>query len=161
MKRKMIIENYKILLKHIIKLKDLHLLLIRLILAYGFYNPAKMKWMNINSIIDWFSSLGIPFPGLSAYLSATTEITGVILLTVGLANRIISIPLIIVMIVAIITVHINNGFEAGNNGFEIPLYYILLLLVILIYGAGKFSFDYFISKKINKVRNEQLKSLAK
>ena len=73
---------------------------------------------------------------------------GVLLLTLGLASRIISIPLIVVMIVAIVTVHLGNGFEAGNNGFEIPVYYILLLLVVLIYGAGKISVDSIISKKI-------------
>jgi putative oxidoreductase len=51
------------------------------------------------------------------------------------------------MIVAIVTVHLGNGFEAGNNGYEIPLYYILLLLVVIIYGAGKFSVDNIIKNK--------------
>jgi putative oxidoreductase len=118
------------------------------VLAYGFYTTGIMKWENISSVADWFSSLGIPFPGVNAYLSASTEITGVALLTIGLANRIISIPLIVVMIVAIVTVHWGNGFEASNNGFEIPLYYILMLLVILINGAGKFSADYLINKRL-------------
>jgi putative oxidoreductase len=143
-----VIEKYRSILKHIYKLKDINLLAIRLVLAYGFYTTGTMKWQNISSVIDWFASLGIPFPGLNAYLSSSTEIAGVALLTIGLANRIISIPLIIVMIVAIITVHWGNGFEAGNNGFEIPLYYILMLLVILINGAGKFSADYLIRKRL-------------
>lgn len=143
------IEKYKSVVKHLVKLKDVHLLAVRLILAYGFFNPALMKWENINSIVDWFRDLGIPLPGLNAYLSASTEMAGVVLLTLGLANRIISIPLIFVMIVAIVTVHLGNGFEAGNNGFEIPVYYILLLLVILIYGAGKYSVDYFIQLKLD------------
>lgn len=142
------IEKYKLVVQHLTKLKDVHLLAVRLILAYGFFNPAIMKWQNIESIKEWFGQLGIPFPGLNAYLSASTEMAGVILLTLGLANRIISIPLIFVMIVAIVTVHIGNGFEAGNNGFEIPIYYILLLLVILIYGAGKYSLDYLIQFKL-------------
>jgi putative oxidoreductase len=145
---KKLIEKYRSALKYILKLKDLNILAIRLVLAYGFYNPAIMKWQNIGAIKDWFASLGIPFPALNAYLSATTEITGVALLVLGLANRIISIPLIIVMIIAIVTVHWGNGFEAGNNGFEIPLYYILMLLVILVNGAGKYSVDYFIRKKL-------------
>ncbi|MBK7631946.1 MAG: DoxX family protein [Ignavibacteriales bacterium] len=144
------LEKYNLVFKQITKLKDLHLLAIRLILAYGFYNPAIMKWQNIGSIVDWFKDLGIPLPGLNAYLSASTEMAGVILLTLGLANRIISIPLIFIMIVAIVTVHLSNGFESGNNGFEIPVYYILLLLVILIYGAGKFSVDYLLRKKMDK-----------
>jgi len=142
------IEKYKSVVQHLTKLKDVHLLAVRLVLAYGFYNPAIMKWQNIESIKEWFGQLGIPFPGLNAYLSASTEMAGVILLTLGLANRIISIPLIFVMIVAIVTVHIGNGFEAGNNGFEIPIYYILLLLVILIDGAGKYSLDYLIQFKL-------------
>lgn len=128
-------------------LKNLLLLAIRFVLAYGFLNPALNKWADINGIAAWFAELGIPLPGLNAYLSATTEIAGFVLLTFGLGTRLISIPLIINMIVAITTVHWSNGFEAGNNGFEIPLYYILLLLVLLINGAGKFSIDYFLSKK--------------
>jgi putative oxidoreductase len=148
------LEKYNLAFKQITKLKDLHLLAIRLILAYGFYNPAVMKWQNMSSIIDWFKDIGIPLPGLNAYLSASTEIAGVILLTLGLANRIISIPLIFVMIVAIVTVHLSNGFESGNNGFEIPLYYILLLLVLLIYGAGKFSLDYLLQMRLDKKSNK-------
>lgn len=147
------IEKYKSVVQYLAKLKDVHLLAVRLILAYGFYNPAIMKWQNISSIVDWFKDLGIPLPGLNAYLSASTEMAGVILLTLGLANRIISIPLIFVMIVAIVTVHIGNGFESGNNGFEIPLYYILLLVVLLIYGAGKFSVDYLLQLTLDKKQN--------
>lgn len=55
------------------------------------------------------------------------------------------------MIVAIATVHIGNGFEAGENGFEIPLYYILMLLTLFTFGAGKYSLDQFL--KLN--RNEE------
>lgn len=128
-------------------LKNILLFLIRLILVYGFYTPAINKWQNMEGIVEWFTELGIPLPGVNAYLSATTEIAGVLLLTLGLATRIISIPLIVVMLVAIVTVHLPNGFEAGNNGFEIPLYYILLLLTLINFGPGKFSLDYFIKKK--------------
>lgn len=59
----------------------------------------------------------------------------------------ISIPLIITMVVAIVTVHLSNGFEAGNNGFEIPLYYMLMLFALLINGAGKLSVDHIISNQ--------------
>tara|TARA_Y100001934_G_C11658279_1_gene453212 strand:+ start:118 stop:381 length:264 start_codon:yes stop_codon:yes gene_type:complete len=86
----------------------------------------------------------MPLPALNAYIAATTEALGVLLLTLGLGVRLISIPLIITMIVAIKTVHWGNGFEAGNNGFEIPLYYIVMLFTLVIYGGGKFSLDYFI-----------------
>lgn len=121
--------------------KSLSLLFARLVVAYGFYEPAMMKWSDMSSVAQWFGSLGIPFPTVNAYMAATTEITGVVLLTLGLLTRLISIPMIVIMIVAIFTVHINNGFSAGNNGFEIPLYYMIFLLIFLSHGAGKFSID--------------------
>jgi len=130
-----------------IKLQDLSLLFVRLILAYGFLNPALLKVQNISGIIDWFSQMGIPLPALNAYLATATELSGVVLLTLGLGVRIITIPLMITMIVAITTVHWGHGFEAGNNGFEIPLYYLLMLFVLLTYGAGKLSVDYMLQKK--------------
>ncbi len=129
------------------KLNDIPLLLMRLILAYGFYGPAMMKWRNMKGIIDWFDSMGIPFPGLNAYLSATTEILGVVLLTLGIGVRLITVPLMIVMLVAIFSVHINNGFEAGANGFEIPLYYLIMLFTLFVYGPGKISVQYFLLRK--------------
>ena len=121
--------------------KSLALLFARVTIAYGFYEPAMMKWKDIGSVAEWFGSMGIPFPTLNAYMAATTEVLGVVFLSLGLLTRVISIPLIIVMIVAIITVHLPNGFSAGNNGFEIPFYYMLFLLTFLSHGAGKFSLD--------------------
>ena len=114
----------------------------RLAVAYGFYEPAMMKWSDINAIADWFGSMGIPLPTLNAYMAASTELLGVILLTLGLFTRLISIPLIVVMIVAIATVHLGHGFSAGDNGFEIPLYYMLFLALFASLGAGKLSLDY-------------------
>lgn len=129
------------------KAKDIPLLLIRLTLAYGFYTPAINKWEDINAIGEWFESMNVPAPLFNAYLAASTEIAGVALLTLGFGTRIISIPLIITMLVAIKLVHWENGFNASDNGFEIPLYYILMLLVLLTQGAGKMSVDYFIGKR--------------
>ena len=122
--------------------QNLALLLARLTIAYGFYEPAMQKWSDITSVGDWFGSLGIPFPYFNAYLAAGTELLGVVLLTLGLFTRLISIPLIIVMIVAITTVHLSHGFSAGDNGFEIPLYYMLFLALFASFGAGKFSLDH-------------------
>lgn len=132
------------------KLKDLPLLFIRLILAYGFFKPAIMKIKDISIIAEWFKSINIPFPVLSAYLATGTEILGVVLLTLGLFSRFISIPLIITMFVAIIAVHWENGFDAGENGFEIPLYYIIMLFTLIVYGSGKISLDYLLIKTNSK-----------
>ena len=130
------------------KLKDvIPPLLFRLILAYGFYKPALAKLDDVHAIGDWFAGMGLPVPYFQAYLATGTECLGVILLTLGLGVRIISIPLIITMLVAIKTVHWGNGFEAGQNGFEISLYYILMLVSLICSGAGKVSVDYLIGRK--------------
>ena len=139
-------ENYFKLIKKLKNLESIPLLLIRLILAIGFFGPAKMKLSNIDGIIQWFESMHMPLPALNAYLATATESLGVILLILGLGTRIISIPLIITMIVAIITVHLGHGFEAGNNGFEIPLYYIIMLFTLIVYGGGKYSLDNIMNK---------------
>jgi len=122
--------------------QSLSLLLARLAVAYGFYEPAMQKWSDINSVAEWFGSIGIPLPTLNAYMAASTELIGVVLLTLGLFTRLISIPLIIIMMVAIGTVHLAHGFAAGDNGFEIPMYYMLFLAIFASFGAGKFSLDY-------------------
>lgn len=133
--------------KKLSKFSDLPLLFFRLVLAYGFYGPAMMKLKNISGIAEWFSGMGMPLPTLNAYMATITETAGFIFLFLGFATRIISIPLIIVMLVAIKTVHLTHGFEAGDNGFEIPLYYILMLIALFIYGPGKYSLDHLLSKK--------------
>jgi len=129
------------------KLQDLSLLFLRLILAYGFYGPAMHKWDDITAVAEWFGSMGFPLPALNAYLAASTELAGVVLLTLGLFTRLISIPLIVVMVVAITTVHLGNGFSSGDNGFEIPLYYMLMLFALVAFGSGKFSVDRFLKTK--------------
>jgi len=127
--------------------QSLSLLLARLAVAYGFYEPAISKWKDIDGIASWFGTMGIPFPTLNAYMTASTELLGVVLLTLGLFTRLISLPLMVVMVVAIMTVHLAHGFSAGNNGFEIPLYYLLFLFIFASHGAGKFSMDYFLFDK--------------
>lgn len=122
--------------------EGLSLLLARLTVAYGFYDPAMKKWSDIGGIATWFESMGIPFPTLNAYMAASTELVGVVLLTLGLFTRLISVPLMIIMVVAIVTVHLSHGFSAGDNGFEIPLYYMLFLALFASFGAGKFSLDH-------------------
>jgi len=144
--------------------QSLGLLGLRLILAYTFFQPAMLKWSDIGSVISWFDYMGIPFPTLNAYMAAGTEMAGVVLLTLGLLTRFISIPLIVIMFVAIATVHGQNGFAFVNeavsftdayvngtlvngtiiqlqNGYELVVYYILMLVVLLGNGAGKFSLD--------------------
>lgn len=130
---------------------DIPLLLIRLVLAYGFYGPAMMKLNDVSAIAEWFTSIGIPAPTLNAYLATYTEFFGAILLALGLLTRFISIPLLITMLVAVKTVHWENGFNASDNGYEIPLYYMIMLLTLFFAGPGRISVDHLLRKKILKL----------
>ena len=70
----------------------------------------------MDSAIAWFGnpegSLGLPFPAVMAYLATLSEIGGAILHLIGLAVRWISIPLMITMVVAAVSAHWHNGWQA-------------------------------------------------
>ena len=133
--------------KAVSSLGDLPLLFFRVILVIGFYSPAMMKLKNVMGIAEWFAGMGYPLPVISAYLATVTEVLGVVLLALGLGVRFISVPLIFVMLVAIVTVHASDGLASGDSGFEIPLYYALMLFALMVNGAGRYSLDYLLFKK--------------
>jgi uncharacterized membrane protein YphA (DoxX/SURF4 family) len=157
------------------------------------------KLADMDSIIEWFGNpdwgLGLPFPEFMAWAAALTEAGGAVLLLVGLAVRWISIPLIVTMLVAIFTVHWQNGWlaiaegsgifatekttgaierlnvakeilqehgnydwltEQGsivvlNNGIEFAVTYLVMLLVLFFYGAGRYtSVDYWFTNWLQK-----------
>ena len=91
-------------------------LALRLYLVPVFWMAGTQKLSGIESTIEWFGNpewgLGLPFPGLLAYMAAYTEAIGALLLLVGLATRWISIPLMVTMLVAIFAVHWDNGWAA-------------------------------------------------
>ncbi|MEE9190739.1 MAG: DoxX family protein [Candidatus Neomarinimicrobiota bacterium] len=144
---------YNLIISKLSILKDFPPLFFRWLLAYGFYGTAIIKLNNFDNIIAWFTKMNIPFPTVNAYLATGAETFGFVLLFVGFATRIISIPLIIVMLVAIVTVHWGNGFDAGDNGSEIPLYYIAMLLGLIVWGPGKFSLDALVKRYFDKKNN--------
>ncbi|MGB0495267.1 MAG: DoxX family protein [Kangiellaceae bacterium] len=103
-------------------LSGLPALAFRVYLASVFWIAGNNKWNPFDSesslqpTIEWFGNtewgLGLPLPALLGSLAWATEYFGAILLLLGLATRWISIPLIATMIVAIFTVHIDNGWAA-------------------------------------------------
>src|SRR5210317_1392675 len=95
-------------------------LALRLYLVPVFWMAGTQKIAGMQSTIEWFGNpdwgLGLPFPEVLAYLAAYTEYFGAILLLVGLAVRWISIPLMVTMVVAAVTVHLPNGWLAIADG---------------------------------------------
>lgn len=91
-------------------------LALRLYLAPIFWMAGINKLNNFDNTVDWFGNpdwgLGLPFPWLMAFLATTAELAGAVLLVLGLFTRLISIPLIITMFIAIVCVHWDNGWQA-------------------------------------------------
>lgn len=95
-------------------------LALRLYLVPVFWMAGSGKLNNMESTIAWFGNpdwgLGLPLPALLAWLATLTEAVGAILLLIGFGVRWISIPLMVTMLVAGLTVHWQNGWLAIATG---------------------------------------------
>ena len=123
-------------------------LLTRVFVGYFFLETGWGKVHNLDAMTERFRDWGIPFPAFNAALSGWTELVGGALIIVGLATRLISIPLIINMVVAIVSVKLKK-LEGANDFFELdePLY--ALAFFWLVYsGAGKVSLDALIGPRL-------------
>jgi uncharacterized membrane protein YphA (DoxX/SURF4 family) len=91
-------------------------LLLRLYLVPVFWVAGTNKLSGMDNVIAWFGNpdwgLGLPLPALMAWMATLAEVGGAVLLAIGLATRWISIPLIITMTVAALSVHWQNGWQA-------------------------------------------------
>jgi len=97
-------------------------LALRAYLVPVYWQAANNKWNPFDSdsslepTIQWFGNpdwgLGLPAPGLMAFLAWAAEYFGAILLTLGLAVRWICLPLMMTMVVAATSVHWDNGWAA-------------------------------------------------
>ena len=98
-------------------------LLLRLYLVPVFWMAGTMKLGSMESTIEWFGNpdwgLGLPLPFLMAWIATLTEVVGAVCLFFGFATRWISIPLIITMVVAAVTVHLPNGWLAIAEGGDL------------------------------------------
>ena len=123
------------------QLKDFPPLFFRLVLVYGFLGPFLVHFHETEGFARFLQILGVPAPTFFAWLTMIFEGVGMICLFFGFLTRIITIPLITILINAIALVHWDNGFNPGANGFGIPLLYILMLISLLITGPGRISLD--------------------
>lgn len=126
-------------------------LAIRLLLAYEFWEAGWMKLHGEN----WFSGIQAQFPfpfsivpvGISWQLATWTELIGPVLLVLGLGTRFASLALVILTAVAWYSVHAGNGYNVCNNGYQLPLMYLVLFVPLLLQGAGRLSVDYLIRRR--------------
>ncbi|MDE7590799.1 DoxX family protein [Enterobacter bugandensis] len=186
-----VMNAYDFVVTKIMKADFIALLLIRLYLVPVIFEGAHSKVLGFSGTVAWFSQptaqggLGLPFPFLLAILATSTEVLGLVCISLGLLTRLIAIPMMVVMSVASLMVHWSHGWLAIasndmesaqrmtaflqwlmenfpgrynyitqlgdpvvlNNGIEFSATYFIMLLVLLIYGGGKFvSVDYWLKK---------------
>ena len=89
----------------------------------------------------WMTSIGLEPGLLMAIMAGGAEFFGGLLLIVGLLVRPAALMLAITMLVAIVTVHLENGLFMASNGYEFGLALLVLSLGLLFRGAGSLSAD--------------------
>ncbi|MAD75355.1 MAG: hypothetical protein CML20_11295 [Rheinheimera sp.] len=91
-------------------------LLLRLILAPVLIQAGWNKFSHFDNTVAWFGNsdwgLGLPLPALLAGLAIAAELIGGALLLMGLLTRLVAIPLLITMLIAIFAVHLPYGWPA-------------------------------------------------
>lgn len=128
----------------------LPLLAIRLILATGFYGPARNKWVNFDDVVQWFTYLGVPFPETTTVLVAAAEAAGVVSLVLGFGTRLMSLPLMIIMVEALRYTQFQHLKGFHDPEIQVPVSYFVMLLVLFFSGPGKYSLDYLIGRNVGK-----------
>jgi putative oxidoreductase len=126
------------------------LLLVRLYWGWQFFQTGRGKLMNLPKVTEFFESLGIPFPHAQAMLAGTTEVFGGLLLLIGLASRLISIPLMFLLTFAYLTADIDRVRVIFSNSDKFvtadEFLFLFAVVVVFVFGPGTFSLDALIDK---------------
>ncbi len=142
-----IAKLYGYLIKIGSNLQSLFLLYMRLTWGHQFFMTGLGKLANIEKIAQYFQTLHIAAPHFNAYLVASIETVCGFLLFFGFASRLVSIPLIITMLVALSTAHAPNIsewrflFEPASLVSQTPYPFLLTALLVFIFGPGRVSID--------------------
>ena len=127
---------------------------LRLIVGYGFMQHGYAKLArgaaNFTGILH---ALHMPFAPLLAWATILTELIGGLAVLTGAFVPLVSVPMTIVLLVAILTVHLPNGFSSikllaitpagahfGQPGYETDLLYLACLAALVLGGSGPFAF---------------------
>ncbi|MBB1298812.1 MULTISPECIES: DoxX family protein [unclassified Pseudoalteromonas] len=97
---------------------------------------------------QWLASIGLEPGYWLAMMAGSAEFFGGIALAIGLLTRPAAVVAGFTMLIAIFSVHISNGLFMANNGYEYALTLLVVTVVLAIQGAGSFSLDNVLAKKL-------------
>jgi len=133
---------------------------LRLIVGYGFLAHGLAKWhRGPDMFAEILHTIGVPAPKVMAWVTIATELlTGIAILIGGFVS-LVGIPSIILLAVALFTVHLPYGFSSikllgvsngraqfGPPGYECDLLYIASIVVLLLSGPTPWSVDSYRSR---------------
>ncbi|MFT5887671.1 MAG: putative oxidoreductase [Zhongshania sp.] len=104
----------------------------------------------LEATASWMVSIGIEPGILMAILAGSAEFFGGLLLIAGLLTRPAALALTFTMVVAIVTVHLDNGFFMANNGYEFALALLAISVGLVFRGGGSLSVDRLINIQLKK-----------
>lgn len=128
---------------------DSALTILRLVLGVTFilHGGQKLFVFGFDGVTGAFGQMGIPAPAFFGPFVALVEFFGGIAITLGLLTRLAALGVGATMVVAILTVHLKQGFF-NPGGVEFPLALLASAIALVITGAGAWSVDAAIAKRI-------------
>ncbi len=124
------------------------LLVARLTLGVLFVSTGWGKVHNLEKVTAFFAELHIPAPAFNAVLASTTELVCGALLVLGVASRLAALPLVVTMVVALVTAKAGDIHGLPDLFGEVEWTYLVLLLVVAVFGGGRLSLDHVIAKRV-------------
>ncbi|WP_266170944.1 DoxX family protein [Dyella subtropica] len=121
-------------------------LVMRLVFGYFWLETGISKVHNLDGFTQRFMGWGIPFPAFSAGLSAWVELLGGLLLMLGLFTRLVCIPMLVNMAVAVTLVVSSNLMGLDDYVEADEVVYSLIFFWLLIAGPGKVSLDTLVAR---------------
>jgi len=145
-------KTYDYFVKAMSSTQSLFLLAVRLYWGWQLAQNGWGKLHNLANVTQFFSSLGLPAPGPTALFVASFELVGGILLAAGLLSRITALGIVVDMLTAYVTADrealLSFFSDPGKFYVADPYTFLFAGLLVLIFGAGKFSLDALIARRI-------------
>ena len=99
---------------------------------------------------QWMASIGLEPGYLMALMAGCAEFFGGLALALGLLTRPAALLTAFTMLIAIFSVHIDNGLFMSNNGYEYALTLLVAAVALAIQGGGRFSVDALLSQRLGQ-----------